>query len=124
MAVTLRPGRFYETTTDSLVRYMVGRELSEQVFRERVASKDAQEALGVEGLTASGKFYDISFSRLVVVRLSGLAGLVRRRSNTEFTDTMLRRGGGGVGRSLSRWSDRLRSRPLWCGSPSACASRR
>src|SRR6185436_19365579 len=50
-----------ETTTDELVRYMVGREISGQVADSK-SQANGEEALRVEGLTASGKFTDISFS--------------------------------------------------------------
>src|SRR5438876_9829350 len=44
-----------EVTTDNLVRYMVGREINDQ-FSQKKSGADGEEALRVEGLTASGKF--------------------------------------------------------------------
>ncbi|HEY3138620.1 MAG TPA: sugar ABC transporter ATP-binding protein [Blastocatellia bacterium] len=74
-----------ETTTDDLVRYMVGREISKQ-FAERQSQVAGEEALRVEGLTASGKFSDISFSvrRGEILGLAGLVGAGR----TELVETL------------------------------------
>lgn len=74
-----------ETTTDNLVRYMVGREISEQ-FSEKTSRAQGEEALRVEGLTASGKFSDISFTvcRGEIVGLAGLVGAGR----TELVETL------------------------------------
>jgi ribose transport system ATP-binding protein len=67
-----------EVTTDNLVRYMVGREISDQ-FSRRTSRVSGDEAMRVEGLTASGKFYDISFtvSRGEIVGFAGLVGAGR-----------------------------------------------
>jgi ribose transport system ATP-binding protein len=82
-----------ETTTDHLVRYMVGREISEQ-FSDNKSRVGGEEALRVEGLTASGKFADISFSirRGEIVGLAGLVGAGR----TELVETLF-----GVGEAES-----------------------
>jgi ribose transport system ATP-binding protein len=87
----LRDGRhivtkpIQEVTTDSLVRYMVGREISEQ-FPRKKSRADGPEALRVEGLTASGKFSDISF-RVRRGEIVGLAGLVGA-GRTELVETL------------------------------------
>ncbi|MCA1600291.1 MAG: sugar ABC transporter ATP-binding protein [Acidobacteria bacterium] len=86
----LRDGRRIVTrpmqgiTTHNLVRYMVGREISEQFSGKK--SQDGEEALRVEGLTASGKFSDISFSvrHGEIVGLAGLVGAGR----TELVETL------------------------------------
>lgn len=67
-----------EVTTDNLVRYMVGREISDQ-FSRRQSRVSGEEAIRVEGLTASGKFADISFSvrRGEIVGFAGLVGAGR-----------------------------------------------
>lgn len=63
-----------ETTPDDLVRWMVGREIGQQF----PASSDRplqEEVLRVEGLSARGKFSDVSFT-LHRGEILGLAGLV------------------------------------------------
>src|SRR6185436_7738103 len=74
-----------ETTTDNLVKYMVGRNLGEQ-FSRGESRADGPEALRVEGLTARGKFTDISFSvrRGEIVGLAGLVGAGR----SELVETL------------------------------------
>ena len=87
----LRDGRhiatrpIQEVTTDSLVQYMVGREIGEQFPRIK-SRADRPEALRVEGLTAKGKFSDISF-RVRQGEIVGLAGLVGA-GRTELVETL------------------------------------
>ena len=97
-----------ETTTDNLVRYMVGRELSEQ-FSESKSPVDGEEALRVEGLTASGKFTDISFSvrRGEIVGLAGLVGAGR----TELVETLFGAGETESGKIY------LEGQPVTIGTP-------
>ncbi|HXF04547.1 MAG TPA: sugar ABC transporter ATP-binding protein [Blastocatellia bacterium] len=66
--------RVAETTPDDLVRWMVGREIS-QHFPAPSTRPVATEVLRVEGLTARGKFSDISFT-LRRGEILGIAGLV------------------------------------------------
>ncbi len=87
----LRDGRhivtrpIQEITTDNLVRYMVGREISEQ-FSEKKSRQYGEVALRVEGLMAAGKFSDISFTvrQGEIVGLAGLIGAGR----TELVETL------------------------------------
>jgi ribose transport system ATP-binding protein len=67
-----------ETTTNVLVKYMVGREIDEQ-FSDARPPFDGQEALRVEELTAGSKFSRITFTvhRGEVVGLAGLVGAGR-----------------------------------------------
>ena len=87
----LRDGRYIvtrstrEITTDRLVRYMVGREISEQ-FPRKNSRKEGNEMLRVEGLTASGKFSDVSF-KVGQGEIVGLAGLVGS-GRTELVETL------------------------------------
>jgi ribose transport system ATP-binding protein len=86
----LRDGRhivtrpIQEVTTNNLVRYMVGREINEQF--PRMSREDGPEAMRVEGLTAKGKFSDISFS-IRQGEIVGLAGLVGA-GRTELVETV------------------------------------
>jgi ribose transport system ATP-binding protein len=77
--------RIEETTTEDLVRYMVGRKLSEQ-FSENKSREIGSEALRVERLTAEGKFSDISFKVChgEIVAIAGLVGAGR----TELIETL------------------------------------
>ncbi len=87
----LRDGRhivtrpIQEITTDNLVRYMVGREISEQ-FSEKKSRQYGEVALRVEGLMAAGRFSDISFTvrQGEIVGLAGLIGAGR----TELVETL------------------------------------
>jgi ribose transport system ATP-binding protein len=74
-----------DTSTDQLVRYMVGREISGQ-FTGSKSQASSEEALRVEGLNAAGKFSDINFSirRGEIVGLAGLVGAGR----TELVETL------------------------------------
>jgi ribose transport system ATP-binding protein len=74
-----------ETTTNQLVRYMVGREIEEQFSKNKAPGK-GEEALRVEELTAAGKFSRISFTvhRGEIVGLAGLVGAGR----TELVETL------------------------------------
>lgn len=83
-----------ETTTDQLVRYMVGRDIRKQFSGSK--SEISSEALRVEGLTARGKFADISFSvrRGEIVGLAGLVGAGR----TELVETLFGAGEAEAGR--------------------------
>lgn len=74
-----------ETTTDELVRYMVGRDIGDQ-FTAGKSRANGEEALRVEGLTAPGKFSDITFTvhRGEIVGLAGLVGAGR----TELVETL------------------------------------
>jgi ribose transport system ATP-binding protein len=84
-----------ETTSDNLVRYMVGRDIADQ-FSENTSRADGEEALRVEGLTASGKFTDVSFSvrRGEIVGIAGLVGAGR----TELLETLFGAGEAESGR--------------------------
>jgi ribose transport system ATP-binding protein len=84
-----------ETNIDNLVRYMVGRDISDQ-FSENTSRANGEEALRVEGLTASGKFSDISFSvrRGEIVGIAGLVGAGR----TELVETLFGAGEAQSGR--------------------------
>jgi ribose transport system ATP-binding protein len=74
-----------ETSTDQLVRHMVGREIRDQ-FGGSKPPIPKEEALRLEGLTATGKFVDINLSvrRGEVVGLAGLVGAGR----TELVETL------------------------------------
>lgn len=63
-----------ETSAEELVRAMVGRELTEY-FPEREPRAIGEPRLRVEGLTAPGRFYDITFT-VHHGEIVGLAGLV------------------------------------------------
>ncbi len=74
-----------ETGTEELVRHMVGREIKQQY--PRLAPRRAgEEAVRVEGLSARGKFNDVSFAvrRGEIVGLAGLVGAGR----TELVETI------------------------------------
>jgi ribose transport system ATP-binding protein len=74
-----------ETTPDTLVRHMVGREVSEY-FPEKKAEAAKEEILRVEGLSAQKRFQDISFSlhRGEIVGVAGLVGAGR----TELVESL------------------------------------
>jgi ribose transport system ATP-binding protein len=66
-----------DTTTDTLVRMMVGRDLKDKFPKVRVAP--GEEALRVEHLTRTGLFHDVSFHvrRGEVLGIAGLVGSKR-----------------------------------------------
>ncbi|KKC30738.1 sugar ABC transporter ATP-binding protein [Caldanaerobacter subterraneus] len=60
----------------TIVRYMIGRELSHQLSLHKEEKKDVQVVLKVEHLTRKGNFYDISFElkRGEILGITGLLG--------------------------------------------------
>ena len=97
-----------DTTLDELVRYMVGREIQEQ-FPDRPSRASEEEVLRVEGLTAPGKFYDITFTvhRGEIVGLAGLVGAGR----TELVESLFGAGEREAGRIF------LNSQPVAIQTP-------
>lgn len=69
--ITTQPSS--DLNVDSLIRLMVGRDLSEKFPKEQV--KRGQEVLRVEGLTQDDRLLDISFS-VYAGEVLGIAGLV------------------------------------------------
>jgi ABC-type sugar transport system ATPase subunit len=76
----LRDGRFIDTldvaktSTDQIVRLMIGRPLAEY-FPEHVSARPGPPLLSIEGLTSPGKFQEISLT-VHAGEIVGLAGLV------------------------------------------------
>jgi ribose transport system ATP-binding protein len=84
-----------ETSTEDLVRHMVGRKLSEE-FSETSSRQIGGEALRVEALTARGKFKDITLNvrQGEIVALAGLVGAGR----TELIETLFGAGTADAGK--------------------------